>query len=333
MKIKYLPEDFYVEEIIQPKNFTKTKTNILLFKITKKNITTLKAVERIKLLTKSKVNFLGLKDKYSLSCQYITIKTHNPEKVIKTLEKYQDKTLKIEFIGFLQEELKLENLKKNKFKIILRDIDKMELDDYISNIDKILKIGYFLNYFDNQRINAKIILPNEIDRDTLKKKVDEMIENPDLIKIKKNLEKYSIKFNFTDKRENLIKESLLFNLSLCKKFIHQVESEKLNLKFKIYTKNNIILIPSLDEINQEEIQKLVILLSNLLEIKEQNTKRNFVSSIENILYEIEKDEFHKNRYKISMAFELNPGTYATILIKHIIPIRHLSHLKYRPLII
>ncbi|MCX7758769.1 MAG: tRNA pseudouridine(13) synthase TruD [bacterium] len=341
MKIKYLPEDFIVEEILNYQDLISTKSNILLFKVQKKNITTLKAIEKIKLLTKCKVKFLGLKDKYSLSTQYITIKTNNPEKTLKILDKYKNKNPKTEFVCFLQNEPTLENLKYNKFKIILRDIDKKELNNYILNIEKINEIGYFLNYYDNQRINVKINISKETDRKNLKEEIKKIINNTyfleNFLEIKKNTEEYTTKFNFVKQRETIIKESLMFNLSLCQTTIEEMENQNLNIKLKLYLNNNIILIPSIDEIDQENLQKIILLFRKFPEINRYfgNLKnRNPISKIDKpIEYKVYDDELHKGRSKIKLEFQLKTGEYSTILIKHIIPSKHFSHLKYRPYLI
>ncbi|MCS7244243.1 MAG: tRNA pseudouridine(13) synthase TruD [Candidatus Calescibacterium sp.] len=341
MKIKYLPEDFIVEEILNYQDLISPNSNILLFKVKKKNITTLKTIEKIKHLTKCKVKFLGLKDKYSLSTQYITIKTNNPEKILKILDKYENKNLKTEFVCFLQNEPTLENLKYNKFSIILRDIDKKELNNYILNIEKINEIGYFLNYYDTQRINVRINISKETDRKNLKEEIKKVLNNTDFLEnflqIKKNIEEYTINFNFVKQRENLIKESLIFNLSLCQTIIEEIENQNLSIKLKLYLNNNIILIPSIDEIYQENLQKIILLFRKLPEISIYPARlknRNPVSKIdEPIEYKVYDDEFHKERFKIKLEFQLKTGEYATTLIKHIIPLKHFSHLKYRPLII
>jgi len=48
------------------------------------------------------------------------------------------------------------------------------------------------------------------------------------------------------------------------------------------------------------------------------TERNIVSIPKNIKYgTFKKDELNKGKYKISVEFELNKGSYATIVIKRV----------------
>ena len=339
LKLKYKPEDFIVQELINIK--TINQSNVLLFKITKKNINTLSLINKLyEILQKTinlkiKINFLGMKDKYSLSTQYISLTIHNEnnskqnienliEQIIQKINSYN--FTEIKFIGFIEKPLKLENLKGNKFLITIRDIHKKEINCYIDNISNLNEIGYFLNYFDYQRVKIKIPKPKSMNNlDDLKDFLQEIIQNMKILEIYPNREKNIRKFNFIKYRDSQIINSLKFNLILSLILLNKVDS---NFKVKAYLKDNIIVIPSL------EFNDISILKDLLKQIKnEKINNRELIAEIMDLKFSFQEDEFHSGRYKIKLEFTLGPGSYATCLIKHIIPYVHFSRLKYKPLVI
>lgn len=342
MKIKYLPNDFLVEEIIEIKNLLTLQSNILLLKITKKNISTLKLID---ILTKefgTKVSFLGMKDKYSISTQYVTIQTQNVEKIIDKIKKINNSNLSLELIGFAKENLKSFHLLANKFNITLRDIDEKEIELYIKNIQKLSTISCFFNYYDTQRIRLKKHLFSvTLTKEELKKNIEKFLFS-EKIKIKDyitdNKEEYSINFRFIEKREEEIANSLIFNLNLSRVVLEKMITN--NIPVKVYQKENFFVIPSLEVLSLDDLKRIFLDFSSKKDDKQdfseslfKQKKRNPIAVFNNISFQFSGDEHHKGRLKIELNFTLPKGSFATILIKHIIPYPHYSKLKYKPYII
>lgn len=347
MKIKYKTDDFIVEEIINSDLLTTKPTRIGIFLLEKQNITTFQAIDKIYSYIKKskpnlnntsnylKIHFAGLKDKYSKSVQHISIYSPNLNKIIEELKNFKDKNLKIKFINYSKSKLTLSSIKQNKFTITLRDIDKKEKNYYIENVEKLNKIKLFLNYYDYQRINAKIETiknKNKLSMKELKLIIKEIMEKK-LFQILPNKEKLIIsnQTRFFKERENIIEKSLLFNLGLCLELINQLEltNQAESIKqLKGILKNNLLLFPILEEV--EDIKVIKNLFEGISTKKSDILEnRSYISSISKIEYQEDMDEFHRDRFKITLKFCLNTGSFATIVLKHIIPMKHYSHLSQK----
>ncbi|EHP85469.1 tRNA pseudouridine synthase D TruD [Methanotorris formicicus Mc-S-70] len=76
MKIRQKPEDFIVEEIIDLDKTINEGGECYLYKLTKRNIENLKALSYIAKKFKiplKEIGYCGLKDRYAITTQYITI--------------------------------------------------------------------------------------------------------------------------------------------------------------------------------------------------------------------------------------------------------------------
>ncbi|MGB9639036.1 MAG: tRNA pseudouridine(13) synthase TruD, partial [bacterium] len=166
MKIKSLATDFIVKEYINIQNDIIDKNDLknhksiyLIYKITKENISTLKIAD-IFLKNNIKIGFIGLKDKYSLSTQYLSFLLPNLNQIFTFNKKIESIFKKIkniknyEFITYLNRPLRKQDLIYNEFNITLRDIDKKELKNYIQKLE-LFKNFYFLNFYDDQRFPIK----------------------------------------------------------------------------------------------------------------------------------------------------------------------------------
>ena len=134
-KIKEKPEDFVVEEvnglneneIIKPNdpelNTDKLKGNqYLYFWMTKKDLTTVQAVEKITKafrLRERSVGFAGNKDKLGVTTQVISIKDSHQQFKAQKIEEISTEKLKFKYIGRGKKPVSLGNLNANKFKIII----------------------------------------------------------------------------------------------------------------------------------------------------------------------------------------------------------------------
>ena len=153
-KFKELNSDFIVEEVIDLKIDEKGRYSYFLLK--KENRNTLEVINRIIKVTninKRDIGYAGLKDRNAITKQFISTRNINNDQLL---------NLKIDgvsltYVGKGNLPITLGSLKGNKFKIIVRDLDK-----------KGKKTNFLENYFDDQRFsidNARlgkdIVLGNE----------------------------------------------------------------------------------------------------------------------------------------------------------------------------
>jgi len=137
--LKQIPEDFKVKETI--KLNLNDRGRYSYFKLTKKNMTTIHAIETIanKLHKKTKdIGFAGNKDKKAITQQMISIS--NLYKIINL----KNEKIKLELLGKGDEPISLGDLDKNEFEIVVRNLTKDT---------KINKLKQFPNYFGEQRFS------------------------------------------------------------------------------------------------------------------------------------------------------------------------------------
>lgn len=121
----------------------------LILKIRKKNITTL---EMLNILSKnlnikrSEIGYAGLKDKNSLSIQYISIN----KKLIKNIESINIENIKILDTTYHNNKIKLGHLSGNKFFVRIKKLNKTNALK-LNNICKIILKDGMPNYFGYQR--------------------------------------------------------------------------------------------------------------------------------------------------------------------------------------
>ena len=149
MKLKEKPEDFIVDELFNYK--PKKEGKYLIAKLTKTNWTTQRsilAVSRALRISKVRVHYVGIKDKKAITSQLISILGIKKE----NLEDINIADIKLEFLGYSNEDLSSKNLIGNKFKIKL-NLTKEEEINLKNNIKFVKKYG-FVNYFGNQRFSG-----------------------------------------------------------------------------------------------------------------------------------------------------------------------------------
>src|SRR3989344_457277 len=136
-KMKQKLEDFHVEE--SPKLELEKKGEYSYYLMEKINWNTMDAVKaiasRLK-IKKDRINVAGIKDKEAVTKQYVSIFNVNRNNV----ERLKIRDIKLDFVGYGRERLRLGQIKANKFVIIVRNLDK-----------KYEKINFIENYFDDQR--------------------------------------------------------------------------------------------------------------------------------------------------------------------------------------
>ena len=146
MKVKVRAEDFVVKEILDlvPQKDGK----YVLAVIKKRNTNTLDVLRDISKrlgVSLDGISYCGMKDRYSLSFQYITL----PNEKFKPIKAVN---YEVEKVGYVDMPLSRDNLIANYFEITVRDVSLP--DDIVERrISEVIKWG-FVNYYDEQRFGS-----------------------------------------------------------------------------------------------------------------------------------------------------------------------------------
>ena len=145
MKIKVQPDDFYVEEFI---NHPLSKIGqYSIYKLEKRFWDTFDLLDYLSRKYKFRnIGRAGIKDRYSHSVQYISAKGVK-EKEIK------EENFNLDLIGKSDLPITQNDLVKNKFTIIIRDLNEKEAEYIQNNVQSLTKFG-FPNYYDEQRMGS-----------------------------------------------------------------------------------------------------------------------------------------------------------------------------------
>ncbi|MEM0379878.1 MAG: tRNA pseudouridine(13) synthase TruD [Desulfurococcaceae archaeon] len=156
--------NFYVDEIVNLSDlgFNQRSGNYIVFKLLKKNIDTYTALidisRRIKIPFEN-ILFLGLKDKYATTSQYIFIKKElvDPSELINI----EHSSYKLLFQGYVNRKPRKTNLIGNKFKVIIENLDDRNtcvLKNILMKIDQYgLPSYYGYQRFGVKRFNSHIL--------------------------------------------------------------------------------------------------------------------------------------------------------------------------------
>ena len=141
-KIKQTPGDFIVNEFAE--HSFKQNGAFAVFSLQKFNLSTPMAIKRVakrlNILDKN-IGFAGMKDKIALTFQFISIKNGNKDMT------FEEDDLSLTFQGFLDDAIRIGNLKGNQFAIT------------VESDSKPIHVDFTPNYFGEQRFsknNAEI---------------------------------------------------------------------------------------------------------------------------------------------------------------------------------
>ena len=146
MKLKRLPSDFQVEELIA---VTPGSGPFALYRLTKEALGTLEAlvaVEQKWNLPRHRLSFAGLKDKHASTIQYVTIQ-HGPGRG------FSQSNLQLAYLGQLSRPLHASDIVANRFQIVIRDLNETEVGAITASLSEIGSTG-LPNYFDSQRFGS-----------------------------------------------------------------------------------------------------------------------------------------------------------------------------------
>ncbi len=170
MKIRQKPDDFVVEEI--PSREFKPEGKIPVFKVSKVGMTTFAAEKVLAThcdVSFNKIGFCGLKDTHARTSQYFSVETNNPE-----CGNFQERNVKSELVGFLDEPLRTGELKGNDFNIVVRDLYENQVEKAARNKEQVL--AGVPNYFDSQRFGSLKGVEGFIAKDVLRGKYEEAVK-------------------------------------------------------------------------------------------------------------------------------------------------------------
>ncbi|MBI2136421.1 tRNA pseudouridine(13) synthase TruD [Candidatus Woesearchaeota archaeon] len=164
MKIKQIPQDFIVEEISTVELLPAGQEGAYaIYRLTKTGIDTFAAKKIIANRLKISYNLIGiagLKDRHAHTIQYISIQNIKSNKdnnqrgnLTAVPSSFSERNIKIERIGYSSKPIKLGDIAKNKFTIVVRDIKKGAIDSILMKISQVRRTGV-PNYFDAQRFGS-----------------------------------------------------------------------------------------------------------------------------------------------------------------------------------
>ena len=114
--IKHVPEDFVVEEVSTVKS--ESSGSFVYFKLWKKDVSTLDALHYLSHDLRAELSCAGNKDKRAITEQVCSARTTKDR-----LERLSYQNMRLSFLGYGDEPVHLGDLKGNKFKIVVRNIE------------------------------------------------------------------------------------------------------------------------------------------------------------------------------------------------------------------
>ncbi len=300
MKLKQIPEDFYVKEIFKPELIGKGDFACFLMK--KKEWGTLDALSAIARELHADIRrfgIAGMKDKRGVTEQYVS-----GYKITKSaIENVKIKNIELTFLGCLKDRITLGELEGNHFKIVVRDLkEEKELDDKKK----------ILNLFDYQRF-GKDMKNIEIGRAFVKGDYKKVCEN-----LKINVESN----DYIGALRKVNRRILRFLMSSYQSYLWNEVVKKL--------KNEYQTVPILGYLTElegeigdvyknlmkdEDITKEDFLMKKIPELSSEGNERKMFVELKNLAYTWGKDDYNKNPCKCTLEFDLGKGQYATHVVK------------------
>jgi len=299
--LKHIPEDFIVEEISSVKL---SSGSFAYFKLWKRNITTLEAMQKIAFALKlplNEVSCAGNKDKIAITEQVCSV--HNVSK--ERLEKLSFQNMKLMFLGTGPEPVHLGQLEGNNFRIIVR------------NLDKLPKISSkFRNLFGEQRFSTENA---EIGRLIVKRDFEKAAlliarAHSDVKRINAHLSQR----DFVGALRCLPRKLLLL-------FVHAYQSLLWN-KAAMLSNENILPIVGFGSqiedsttqtiLKEENLKPSDFVIRELPEVSAEGGERAvWVEAKDLKIGALEPDEYFPGKNKVLLEFFLPKGCYATEFIR------------------
>jgi tRNA pseudouridine13 synthase len=302
-KIKEQPDDFLVEE--EGNLEMDDSGKYLYFLMTKKNYTTLRALEAIGDaigIGLKRFGFAGSKDKNAITKQMVSVRGCSKER----LDSFTLQDISVEFAGFGKEPISLGDLEGNRFDIIVRNITQ-----------KPKKVDKIKNYFGEQRFsrnNAEI--GRMIVKRDFKKAVELVLEG------KGDYERRVTDFiglhetDYVGALRQIPKKILTM-------YVHAYQSEFWNKMAGEVDEGGVPIIgfgsdgKDVDEVLKKEgISTRDFIFREIPELSAEGGERDLYVKIKDLeIGDLEEDELNKGMKKCKVSFVLGKGSYATEVIK------------------
>lgn len=302
--------DFIVEE--QPIKFS-SYGNFLILKIKKQNCDTWELIDRLSKFLgvySSDIGYAGLKDKRATTIQYISI----PKKYQKEIKNFKSKKIEILDTFLHNKKLNIGDLKGNRFKINLHELELEEL----FHIEKLLKFvskNGFPNYFGYQRFGKDV-------KENLEKAKD-LLFGDAIIKDRKVAKMLLSAYQSTFFNAWLVERLKLDNSGfklLDGDIFYDIKNEKLftpksiNEKIIEDFKNKLItptgLLPGRDVFKAKDDALKIEQKYDDSQITEKGYRREAI-----VFPEILSSKYDKLNKSCNLDFILPKGSYATVLIE------------------
>lgn len=334
-KIKCKNEDFQVTEVpLMPRFHLKKPSGFTYLWVQKSGYTTFDALERIKDFFKLKFNDIasqGLKDEDAITEQLISVKKIVKEKDVAHFNKKHNtgkKYFRIKYIvGYGNEPIKERMLHGNSFRIIIRNLKKKTAEDLLNYLTA-HRHHYFINYYDNQRFgmpggpyNTHLIGKAVVEGNWKKAFNHIKITNNVLSDIQKAIENTSDYKKFF---KTINPKKVAFFISSYNSFLWNNQTSLLVKKHTDSRKYCFEQVGDLYVPASHSFQCPHICEADGYEFVEKTftTKpkvysRNVVVGTTIYAHDLENDELHKGKKKLTISFFLPTGSYATMIIKQI----------------
>ncbi|MBX3422423.1 MAG: tRNA pseudouridine(13) synthase TruD [Pirellulaceae bacterium] len=146
MKLKSLPDDFQVSEVVQ---LTTGNGPFALYELHKRSLGTPEAIQAVLRswnLPRQKISYAGLKDRHATTVQFITIH-HGPKQDL------TQRSFELRYVGQVQRPIGAKDIVANRFSILIRGIARGRQADLATRLHAIQNFGV-VNYFDDQRFGS-----------------------------------------------------------------------------------------------------------------------------------------------------------------------------------
>ncbi len=321
MKFKVKPEDFVVKEICNLDY--KDRGEYGYFVLWKRNYTTQRAIEKIAQILNvnaRNINYSGLKDKISISEQYISVNGYKQGKF-----KWKKNDLGVWFLGYGNKRINLGDSKFNAFLIVVRELSKKNK----------IECNYLENYFDEQRLgvgNENVIVGKKLLKRDFKGICDMLniqVINGDYVGALRRFDKRILRIYLHAYQSFLFNEVLKEYIKLNFKDYKQKEGflfldlkEKIDLKIPLFNFDTEFKDKNIEEIyltilKREGMDKKEFLIREMPELINLGVERDGFVKVEKISYKYDFDDMNKGKLKCVLSFRLPAGSYATILLKKI----------------
>lgn len=324
-KLKQIPEDFFVDEVNNSLDLVDNGP-YSVYLLSKERYNTQDAIKRISDTWKIPLkffNYAGTKDRQAVTTQHITI-SKGPAKDLEL------KDLELAFLGYRKERLNLGDMTGNKFGITIRNITRPPKADF--------KIA---NYFDEQRfgrnannhIIGKHIILGEF-KEALELVDDKRKENygNDAIKYFSDLPKQTARLYVHSYQSFLFNKMAAKLISNYKHTMVETPFGELAIPNEDIKNRKIPLIGFGTDIDDFEIEELVdeildeeeiavrdFVIRQIPYLSTEGEERDMIVDVkELVIHELVEDELNQGMKKCKVEFELRSGSYATMVVKHML---------------